>query len=378
MANSSSSGGPPLLPEHAARSEPTRFPDNYVKLRSLGRGSFGEVFLATSRETGEEQAIKLVDDSEAVLRRHRREVELQSTLHSPNVMPILASGEGWHAMPVATTSLFSAGPELYEEECIEMLEHVSKGLSEAHKHKLVHRDVSPGNILSLNNLWVIADFGLVSRPRGESSVERTVGPVGTRQFWAPEMEVLGAHDVDHRADIYSLGRVIRFVLGGSPTALLDTPWERLLSQMTTINRESRLQTLDQVIAQIPDLRREVRAERRSRWVRKNQGGASAIGNHGLGVLRCIYSLTPAAFQEQELREFAITRGVSGVDFNIGFQWLRRNGFINERENDHGEMWGWRVTDKGEVWALENHQLLKGAEIEAMGLEKGEPDDSAPF
>lgn len=92
---------------------------------------------------------------------------------------------------------------------------LSKGLDHAHQNKVIHRDVKPANILffGLNSEPAICDFGicLVRELDRHTEVDEVVGP---RNFMAPELEGGGQLDVSESVDIYSLGKVIYYMITG--------------------------------------------------------------------------------------------------------------------------------------------------------------------
>lgn len=191
----------------------------------IGRGAYATVWRGTHRVTGEVAAVKCPhrNDDEA-LRRFRREVEVQSNLDHPNIMPIIEhSIEGrWFAMPLAEYSLTDRidkyGP-INGYALIPIVRELVSGLAHAHRQNYIHRDFNPNNILELRDedgsRWVIADWGLVHRtPRKDSPrLTRRGLPLGTEGFTAPEAES-NPLVASPTHDVYSLGRVVHFALTG--------------------------------------------------------------------------------------------------------------------------------------------------------------------
>lgn len=184
--------------------------------RPLGSGGFADVFLATHRDTGKQVAFKRlrVRDEEA-RRRFRREIEIQQRLQHRHVMPVLDVDPlfHWYTMPVAESSLEKLLPRLTPAEVARALHEAGDGLSAGHDRQLTHRDVSPSNILALrepdgSRRWVIADWGLVRLPLGQTGTFKTQGPMGTPRFIAPEV-LRDAHNATASADIFSLGMVAK-------------------------------------------------------------------------------------------------------------------------------------------------------------------------
>ena len=105
--------------------------------------------------------------------------------------------------------------------------------------------------------WVVADWGLVRRPPGETGEFVTNVGLGTEGFAAPEVWMV-AHDVDRRADVYSLGRVIAWALTRHPPVPnIDLPapgrWRALVAKMTAHDREARHDGLAAVTVALSEL-----------------------------------------------------------------------------------------------------------------------------
>jgi len=201
----------------------------YRLLRSLGVGGYAEVFEAETRADPAmpvafkrpRRGIQLADA------RLRREIDVQSQLDHPSVMTIIeaAADRSWYVMPLAAGSLFKLREDGFlrgdnRTLAIEVIEQVGQGLLYAHDQGFLHRDVSPGNILGfateMGHRWVVGDWGTVRRPLGETTAPLTgTGEgLGTAGFAAPETYDADAHTVDERADVYSLGRVVAWLLTG--------------------------------------------------------------------------------------------------------------------------------------------------------------------
>jgi serine/threonine protein kinase len=204
-------------------------PIPYVLGPRIGMGTYAEVFHATSRGDGSVVAFKRAKEGDpAAVKRLRREVKVQGLLDHPNVMPVLDFDldRAWFTMPLADGSL----KELWETGrlgtdsealALDLVDQLSHGLEHAHEAGYLHRDISPGNILGFRQengrwQWVVGDWGMVRRPIGQTTTPLTAPGegLGTAGFAAPETYEVDAHEVDERADVYSLGRLIAWLLTG--------------------------------------------------------------------------------------------------------------------------------------------------------------------
>ncbi len=191
--------------------------------RTLGHGSYAQVFPAVHRKTHEEVALKRAHNRQDAQDRIRREIQDQKRLAHPNIMPILDHDPGflWYTMPRAIGTLKDLREGSDEEELASILLAIGEALDVAHQLGLVHRDISPQNILALPGdsgakyRWVVADWGMVRRPPEEASriLTRTGQGVGTPGFDAPELSV-DPRMATPAVDVYSLGRVAAWYLTG--------------------------------------------------------------------------------------------------------------------------------------------------------------------
>jgi eukaryotic-like serine/threonine-protein kinase len=197
------------------------FPASYVPVRQLGRGGFGVVWAAVERGSGLEVVVKLPSGrvTSEQLARFRREIRLQSQLNHENVLPILdfdVDGEiPWFAAPKAEDNLDRSLPALSERQCIDLILDVVRGISYAHRNRVLHRDIKPENILVFKTdggglQAKVADFGLGRNFTRDTPFETATGVgIGTEWFAAPE-QWLDLRSVDERADVFGLGRLLQY------------------------------------------------------------------------------------------------------------------------------------------------------------------------
>ena len=104
---------------------------------------------------------------------------------------------------------------------IGVLRDVAQALAYAHERGVVHRDIKPDNVLLSGGTAVVTDFGIAkaisaARTSAPGATLTQIGTsIGTPAYMAPE-QAAGDPDIDHRADIYSLGAMAYELLAGRP------------------------------------------------------------------------------------------------------------------------------------------------------------------
>ncbi|KAL6706304.1 hypothetical protein ACN47E_005594 [Coniothyrium glycines] len=199
--------------------------EGYQVLEELGSGSFGKVFKAIDRRTGETVAIKHIDleDSSEELADIQAEIALLSTCHSPYVTEYKTSFvkgvKLWIVMEYlgggSAADLLAPGP-FNEAHIAIMCRELLLGLDYLHSTGKIHRDIKAANVLLTDQGRVkLADFGVAAQLTNMKSQRLTF--VGTPFWMAPE--VIQEAGYDFRADIWSLGiTAMEFAEGAPPYA----------------------------------------------------------------------------------------------------------------------------------------------------------------
>lgn len=216
---------------------------NYVLLERIGAGGMGQVFKARHQRMDRLVAVKLLPTAmtkdPAAIARFEREVKAAGKLRHPNIIAAddadQANGVHFLAMEYVDGSDLSAlvkknGP-FPVQKAVNYILQAARGLEFAHKKGVVHRDIKPANLLlDLEDTVKILDMGL-ARIRGDKSqaeLTSTGAVMGTVDYMAPE-QALNSKTADARADIYSLGCSLYYLLTAAPTYDGDTLMAKLLA-----------------------------------------------------------------------------------------------------------------------------------------------------
>ncbi len=186
--------------------------------RSLGRGGSGEVFCGCDVAAGTAVAVKVLRGHDS--RSGRREAAVARLLvgSSRLVVPLASFVDGGDLLvvsPLAETSLRDVlqGAGVAEADRVALLADVCMALMDLAAGSVVHRDVSPGNVLRMGGRWCLADFG-ISRDTSGPTGSTTFTNAGTSPYLAPERWRMEPATV--ASDLYALGCVAYEVCAGQP------------------------------------------------------------------------------------------------------------------------------------------------------------------
>lgn len=204
---------------------------NFEIGRPLGKGKFGNVYLAREKKSKYIVALKVLFKSQlqkaGVEHQLRREIEIQAHLRHPHILRLY--GYFYDETRVYLILEYAPQGELYkvmqkeangrfdEQKSAKYIKQLSEALKYCHHKKVIHRDIKPENLLlNLRGDLKIADFGWsVHAP---SSRRNTL--CGTLDYLPPEMVESKPHD--EKVDLWSLGVLCYEFLCGSPPFEAET------------------------------------------------------------------------------------------------------------------------------------------------------------
>ena len=201
----------------------------YLVERELAGGGMSRVFVAEERALRRRVVVKVLSPDLAAgvsVERFRREIQLTARLQHPHIVPILNAGEmdglPFYTMPLVEgeslrVRLVRAGA-MPVADVVSIVRDVARALDYAHGQGVIHRDIKPDNILLAGESATVTDFGIAkaiaaSRVGDDEALTQLGIALGTPQYMAPE-QIAADPDIDHRADLYSLGCVAYEMLAG--------------------------------------------------------------------------------------------------------------------------------------------------------------------
>jgi len=221
----------------------------------LAGGGMSRVFAATEHALGRKVVVKVLPPelSAGVNReRFQREIQVAAQLQHPHIVPLLSAGripsddgtaEGellYYTMPyIEGESLRSAlarrGP-LPVRDVVRIMHDVAEALAYAHGRGVVHRDIKPGNILTMGSHALVTDFGVakaLSAAMPASGMTSGGMAIGTPAYMAPE-QLAADPAADHRIDIYGVGLLAYELLSGRSPFVGTSPQATMAAQLTRV------------------------------------------------------------------------------------------------------------------------------------------------
>jgi serine/threonine protein kinase len=229
---------PPELADH----------DEYENVRVLGDGGIGVVYLAHNRLMGRDEVLKImarhIVERPGAMERFAREIRAVAKLRHPNIVSAYSAFRSCGSLVFAMEyvegldlrkMVKARGPLPVAQSC-NYIYQSALSLQHAHEEGMVHRDIKPGNLMLSHRkgraVIKLLDFGLAKATTEENAIElraaeasydgdveayatRAGQMLGTPDFIAPE-QIFDATQADIRADIYSLGCTLYYLLTARP------------------------------------------------------------------------------------------------------------------------------------------------------------------
>ena len=259
----------------------------YTFVKELGRGGMGTVYLAEDTELDRLIAIKVLNTPEVTVdlrNRMIREAQIIARLEHPGIVPVhdvgtLPDGRIYYAMKFVRGSRLDeyAAQGVSLRDRLRKFQAVCDAVAFAHAHGVIHRDLKPQNIMigSFGEVLVL-DWG-VAKIKAQMNADEQEGTViGTRDYMSPEQARGEIDQLDERADIYSLGAVLQFLLKGQ--LKVSKAAQAIYLKAMAGEKESRYASASELSADIGRLLdaepvtayRESALEKVGRWVSKNR------------------------------------------------------------------------------------------------------------
>ncbi|MBI3860444.1 MAG: serine/threonine-protein kinase [Planctomycetia bacterium] len=247
--------------------QPGRVLGNYIILERIGQGGMGAVFKAQHRRMNRLVALKTISPralrSPEAVHRFLREVHAAARLNHPNIVTAYDADQfdDMHVLVMQyvvgndlATLVRRHGP-FSVEMAVECIVQAARGLEYAHGQGVIHRDIKPANLLLEDSGAVkILDMGLArieeslteASSAAQGDLTNPSNILGTVDFVSPE-QALDAKQADRRADVYSLGCTLYYLLVGHPVFEADTRMKKLVAHL-----ESEIPRLTDARPDVPD------------------------------------------------------------------------------------------------------------------------------
>jgi eukaryotic-like serine/threonine-protein kinase len=224
-------------------------------------GGMSRVFAATEHALGRKVVIKVLPPelSAGVNReRFQREIQVAAQLQHPHIVPLLSAGRIPSDAPTGSSDAVTEGELLYYtmpfiegeslraaigrrgrlpvRDVVRILHDVVEALAYAHSRGVVHRDIKPGNILTIGSHALVTDFGVakaLSAAMPVSGMTSAGMAIGTPAYMAPE-QLAADPTADHRIDIYAVGLLAYELLSGQSPFVGTSPQATMAAQLTRV------------------------------------------------------------------------------------------------------------------------------------------------
>lgn len=186
---------------------------------------------------------------EQFVKRFKYEYEMMSKLsESPYILKVFNYDDAEHSYLMERCEcdiydFLNANISIEDKEIFHIFDDILYGIKFAHDHNIIHRDLHLGNILKINNDFVLCDFGLGKDLSKDRSLKSSSTPKNGHAF----MDPIGKVDftkLDKTSDIYSIAKIFEFIIDMTSSQInIDF----IISKATSRKKENRYQTIDEFI-----------------------------------------------------------------------------------------------------------------------------------
>jgi non-specific serine/threonine protein kinase/serine/threonine-protein kinase len=206
----------------------------YELISLIGEGGFARVWKARQQEPlVREVALKILKPgmgSAEVLQRFQVEQESLAQMDHPGIARVLGTGRTETGQPYFAMELLADGEpitrycqshDLKLSQRLELFLQLCAAIQHAHQAGVIHRDLTPHNVLVAEGVVKVIDFGIAKAVSQDLGLTQSVS-LGTTGYMSPE-QMHDAQDVDTRSDVYALGVLLQEMVRGQPSAR-DLVW----------------------------------------------------------------------------------------------------------------------------------------------------------
>ena len=315
--------------------------------RTLGQGGMGTVFLARDETLDRPVAIKVISPevgtSAEIRQRFIQEARTVARLRHPNIVAVYAAGEAGGLLYFVME--YVPGESLRErlirqssftaDEAVPILHDLALALDYAHTAGVVHRDVTPENVLldGETGRAMLMDFGVARALANDGRLTGTGFVLGSPRYMSPE-QASGDDTLDGRSDLYSIGLIAYELFTGAPAVDAPTAASVLMKHLTErpAPMAERVPTLPEDVASAVD-----RSLEKSPDARFQRGAAFAAALNGEAfddktpVHQVGRSQPGTRKASRRQRRRALAAGAAAlVAAAVGGVWFKSRTVVNDR------------------------------------------------
>ena len=250
----------------------------YRLIERIGRGGMGAVFLAEDQTLGRRVALKVLDlpdETGDLAARLLREARILAQLEHPGIVPVhdagsLPDGRVFYAMKYVEGRSLREHAESLESTAdrLRMFQKLCDAVAFAHSRGVLHRDLKPENVMiGPFGEVLVMDWGVAKLLREAAGSEapppsasgsagdaprsgtRDGAVIGTPGYMSPEQARGDTSRLDGRTDVYSLGMILRFLLGNE-TGKLPAPLVAVCAKATSAEPQARYASVANLAADV--------------------------------------------------------------------------------------------------------------------------------